>query len=143
MRELGAMERVRHEELWDKLKTQPIDHYIFVGASMEVIKPRVGKEWQDKTLFLSIHVWLKYIRSLIAADLINISSSRSEVRAPSTSKKLSNISSSQKSTLNSSDKKIYVRKSDFIRCSGLIIFVIQSVIAAILICVAVFLNLLL
>jgi UDP-N-acetylmuramyl pentapeptide synthase len=52
MRELGALERERHEQLWEKLKTQPIDHYIFVGAvSMEVIKPRVGKEWKDKTLF--------------------------------------------------------------------------------------------
>lgn len=70
MRELGALERVRHEELWDKLKTQPIDHYIFVGAvSMEVIKPRIGREWQDKTLFtLDSRVAGEYIRSLIAAD---------------------------------------------------------------------------
>ncbi len=70
MRELGAMERIRHEELWDKLKTQPIDYYIFVGAvCMEVIQPRVGKEWQDKTLFtLDSRVAGEYIRSLIAAD---------------------------------------------------------------------------
>jgi UDP-N-acetylmuramyl pentapeptide synthase len=70
MRELGALERPRHEELWEKLKSQPIDHYIFVGAvSMEVIKPRVGKEWIDKTLFtLDSRVAGEYIRSLLAAD---------------------------------------------------------------------------
>lgn len=30
MRELGALERERHEELWEKLRTMNIDHYIFV-----------------------------------------------------------------------------------------------------------------
>ena len=30
MRELGALETLRHEELWFALKKLPVDYYIFV-----------------------------------------------------------------------------------------------------------------
>lgn len=30
MRELGALEKIRHEELWQKLRTFDIDYYVFV-----------------------------------------------------------------------------------------------------------------
>lgn len=70
MRELGALERERHEELWDRLQTFPIDHYIFVGAvSQEVIRPLVDKHWKDKTFFtLDSRAAGEYIRTLMAQD---------------------------------------------------------------------------
>ncbi len=70
MRELGALERERHEELWEKLRTFDIDHYIFVGAvSCEVIQPMVDEKWQNKTFFtLDSRVAGEYIRALLAGD---------------------------------------------------------------------------
>lgn len=73
MRELGALERERHEELWEKLSTFPIDHYIFVGAvSHEVIRPLVDKHWKQKTFFtLDSRAAGEYISALIASDADN------------------------------------------------------------------------
>ena len=70
MRELGALERERHEELWGKLRTFPIDHYIFVGAvSSEVIQPLIDEKWKEKTFFtLDSRVAGEYIRTLLAND---------------------------------------------------------------------------
>lgn len=70
MRELGALEKERHEELWEKLQTFDIDHYIFVGAvSCEVIQPLVDENWREKTFFtLDSRVAGEYIRQLLAAD---------------------------------------------------------------------------
>lgn len=70
MRELGALERERHEELWEKLRTFDIDHYIFVGAvSCEVIQPLIDENWREKTFFtLDSRVAGEYIRALLAAD---------------------------------------------------------------------------
>lgn len=43
MRELGALESLRHEELWQTLKSLPVDYYIFVGAvCMEIIQPLIS-----------------------------------------------------------------------------------------------------
>ncbi len=70
MRELGALERERHEELWNKLRTENIDHYIFVGAvCMEVIKPMVDGKWKEQTFFtLDSRAAGEYIRTLLAQD---------------------------------------------------------------------------
>lgn len=70
MRELGALERDRHEELWQKLRTFDIDHYIFVGAvSCEVIQPLVDDNWREKTFFtLDSRVAGEYIRAVLAGD---------------------------------------------------------------------------
>lgn len=70
MRELGALERDRHEELWEKLRTFPIDYYIFVGSvSREIIKPLVDKHWMEKTFFtLDSRTAGEYIRELLAND---------------------------------------------------------------------------
>lgn len=70
MRELGAIEKERHEELWEKLQTFDIDHYIFVGAvSCEVIQPLVSEAWRERTFFtLDSRVAGEYIRALLAND---------------------------------------------------------------------------
>jgi UDP-N-acetylmuramyl pentapeptide synthase len=70
MRELGALERDRHIELWERLRTFDIDHYIFVGAvSSEVIQPLIDDTWREKTFFtLDSRVAGEYIRALLAAD---------------------------------------------------------------------------
>ncbi len=70
MRELGALERERHEELWEKLRTFDIDHYIFVGAvSCEVIQPLIDDTWREKTFFtLDSRVAGEYIRALLSGD---------------------------------------------------------------------------
>ena len=70
MRELGALEALRHRELWKKLSTFPVDYYIFVGAvCMEIIQPLVTESWREKTFFtLDSRVAGEYIRSLINAD---------------------------------------------------------------------------
>ena len=70
MRELGALEKERHEELWEKLQTFDIDHYIFVGAvSCEVIEPLVSDVWRDKTFFtLDSRVAGEYIRAILSSD---------------------------------------------------------------------------
>lgn len=69
MRELGALEKSRHEELWKKLRTLPINYYVFVGAvCMEVIQPLVDESWREKTFFtLDSRVAGEYIRSIINA----------------------------------------------------------------------------
>lgn len=70
MRELGALEALRHRELWYKLSTLPVDYYIFVGAvCMEIIQPMVPEAWREKTFFtLDSRVAGEYIRSLIVSD---------------------------------------------------------------------------
>ena len=70
MRELGAIEHERHKELWEKLRTIPIDHYIFVGAvSSEIIQPLVDDAWASRTFFtLDSRVAGEYIRALLASD---------------------------------------------------------------------------
>lgn len=70
MRELGAIEALRHEELWQKLKTLPIDYYIFVGAvCMEIIQPIISDEWRERTFFtLDSRVAGEYIKSIILND---------------------------------------------------------------------------
>jgi len=70
MRELGALEALRHQELWHKLQTLSIDHYIFVGAvCMEVIQPMVAESWRERTFFtLDSRVAGEYIRSIISDD---------------------------------------------------------------------------
>lgn len=70
MRELGALEALRHQELWEKLKTLHVDYYIFVGAvCMEIIQPMVSESWREKTFFtLDSRVAGSYIQSLLTAD---------------------------------------------------------------------------
>ncbi len=70
MRELGALEALRHRELWEKLSSFPVDYYIFVGAvCMEIIQPMVKESWREKTFFtLDSRVAGEYIRSLITSD---------------------------------------------------------------------------
>lgn len=70
MRELGALEALRHRELWEKLATFPVDYYIFVGAvCMEIIQPMIPESWREKTFFtLDSRVAGEYIRSLIVND---------------------------------------------------------------------------
>ena len=70
MRELGALEALRHRELWEKLSLFPVDYYIFVGAvCMEIIQPMVKESWREKTFFtLDSRVAGEYIRSLITSD---------------------------------------------------------------------------
>lgn len=70
MRELGALEALRHRELWEKLATFPVDYYIFVGAvCMEIIQPMIPESWREKTFFtLDSRVAGEYIRSLIVSD---------------------------------------------------------------------------
>lgn len=70
MRELGALERVRHEELWEVLQTFPIDYYVFVGAvCMEVIRPRVHGKWAEKTFFtLDSRAAGEYIQWILSTD---------------------------------------------------------------------------
>lgn len=70
MRELGPLERDRHIELWNKLRTIDIDYYIFVGSvCREVIEPLVDDTWREKTFFtLDSRVAGEYIASLLAND---------------------------------------------------------------------------
>ncbi len=70
MRELGALEALRHRELWYKLSALPVDYYIFVGAvCMEIIQPMVPESWREKTFFtLDSRVAGEYIQSLIVND---------------------------------------------------------------------------
>jgi UDP-N-acetylmuramoyl-tripeptide--D-alanyl-D-alanine ligase len=70
MRELGALESLRHEELWQDLKKLPVDYYIFVGAvCMEIIQPMVNEEWRERTFFtLDSRVAGEYIKSIIMND---------------------------------------------------------------------------
>lgn len=71
MRELGALEALRHQDLWHKLQTLAIDHYIFVGAvCMEIIQPMVTEPWRERTFFtLDSRVAGEYIRSIISDDV--------------------------------------------------------------------------
>jgi len=70
MRELGALETLRHEELWLALKQLPVDYYIFVGAvCMEIIQPMIDNHWRERTFFtLDSRVAGEYIKSLIMND---------------------------------------------------------------------------
>jgi UDP-N-acetylmuramyl pentapeptide synthase len=70
MRELGALESLRHEELWHKLETFPVDYYIFVGAvCMEIIQPMIPDAWREKTFFtLDSRVAGEYVKSIIMSD---------------------------------------------------------------------------
>ncbi len=70
MRELGALERVRHEELWEVLQTFPIDYYVFVGAVCnEIIRPRVHGKWKEKTFFtLDSRAAGEYIQGILSTD---------------------------------------------------------------------------
>ncbi len=70
MRELGALETLRHEELWLALKRLPVDYYIFVGAvCMEIIQPMIDSHWRERTFFtLDSRVAGEYIKSLIMND---------------------------------------------------------------------------
>ncbi len=70
MRELGALESLRHEELWQDLKKLPVDYYIFVGAvCMEIIQPLMNEEWRERTFFtLDSRVAGEYIKSIIMND---------------------------------------------------------------------------
>ena len=69
-RELGALERERHIELWQKLQSFDIDHYIFVGAvSCEVIQSLVDDDWREKTFFILFsRVAGEYIYAFLAGD---------------------------------------------------------------------------
>jgi len=70
MRELGALEVLRHEELWSTLQKLPVDYYIFVGAvCSEVIQPIISDDWRERTFFtLDSRVAGEYIKSIIAND---------------------------------------------------------------------------
>lgn len=70
MRELGALETLRHEELWETLKNLPVDYYIFVGAvCMEIIQPLVPDNWKERTFFtLDSRVAGEYIKNIIMND---------------------------------------------------------------------------
>jgi len=70
MRELGALETLRHEELWFALKKLPVDYYIFVGAvCMEIIQPLITDEWRERTFFtLDSRVAGEYIKNIITDD---------------------------------------------------------------------------
>lgn len=70
MRELGALEALRHQDLWHKLQTLSIDHYIFVGAvCMEIIQPMITESWRERTFFtLDSRVAGEYIQSIISDD---------------------------------------------------------------------------
>ena len=70
MRELGAIESLRHEELWHKLQKLPIDYYVFVGAvCMEIIQPMISGAWRERTFFtLDSRVAGEYIASIISQD---------------------------------------------------------------------------
>jgi UDP-N-acetylmuramoyl-tripeptide--D-alanyl-D-alanine ligase len=70
MRELGALETLRHEELWSALKKLPVDYYIFVWAvCMEIIQPLIGDEWSERTFFtLDSRAAGEYIKNIMSAD---------------------------------------------------------------------------
>jgi hypothetical protein len=70
MRELGALETLRHEELWWALKKLPVDYYIFVWAvCMEIIQPLVGDDWRDRIFFtLDSRAAGEYIKNIMSAD---------------------------------------------------------------------------